>query len=421
MTTSDTHTAPHPDADAGAAALPDGPLTGLRVLDLSRVLAGPYCSMALGDMGADIIKVERPDGGDDTRRFGPPFLEGVSTYYLAINRNKRSMAIDLKHPDGKAVLWRLIEQADVLLENFRPGALDRLGFDYATCAARNPRLIYCSISAYGHAGLPEWSRRPGYDVIMQGIGGIPSLTGPADAGPSKVGASIADVVSGMYATQGVLFALQARHTTGRGQHVDVSMLDGQVSLLTYLASAQLNTGRTPGRLGNRHLSVAPYSTFAASDGYLNLAVANQKLWARFCTLLDRPELFADPRFVSNAQRVRNVDALDAQIAPALKARSVDAWLAAFEEAGIPAGPVLTIDQTLAHPQLAARDMIVEMDHPVAGPVRATGVPIQLSETPGGVRRAPPELGADTDAILAELGYAADGIARLRAVGAVGTP
>ena len=401
--------------------LPDGPLTGLRVLDLSRVLAGPYCSMALGDMGAEVIKVERPDGGDDTRRFGPPFIKGVSTYFLAINRNKRSIALDLKHPDGKAVLWRLIEQADVLLENFRPGALDRLGFDYATCAARNPRLIYCSISAYGHAGLPEWSRRPGYDVIMQGMGGIPSLTGPVDAGPSKVGASIADVVSGMYATQGVLFALQARHTTDRGQHVDVSMLDGQVSLLTYLATAQLNTGQTPGRLGNRHLSVAPYSTFAAADGYLNLAVANQKLWARFCALLERPDLHADDRFTTNADRVRNVDALDAQIAPALAMKTVDDWLAAFEEAGIPAGPVLTIDQTLAHPQLAARDMIVEMEHPVAGPIRATGVPIHLSETPGGARRPPPELGADTDEILTELGYSTHDVAQLRAAGAAGAP
>jgi crotonobetainyl-CoA:carnitine CoA-transferase CaiB-like acyl-CoA transferase len=399
--------------------LPDGPLTGLKVVDLSRVLAGPYCSMALGDMGAEIIKIERPDGGDDTRRFGPPFVEGVSTYYLAINRNKRSVALNLKHPDAKAILWQLIDEADVLLENFRPGALDRLGFDYAACAARNPRLIYCSISAFGHAGLPEWSRRPGYDVIMQGMGGIPSLTGPPDAGPHKVGASIADVVSGMYATQGVLFALMARERTGRGQQVDISMFDGQVSLLTYLATAQLNAGLTPGRLGNRHLSVAPYSTFAAADGHLNLAVANQKLWARFCALLERPDLETDPRFATNADRVRNVDALDALIAPALAARSVTDWLAAFEAVGIPAGPVLTVDQVLAHPQLAARDMIVEMEHPVAGTVRATGIPVRLEGTPGRARTAPPELGADTDAVLTDLGYDAKAIAALRTSGAVG--
>lgn len=399
--------------------LPDGPLTGLKVLDLSRVLAGPYCSMALGDMGAEIVKVEHPDGGDDTRRFGPPFVEGVSTYYLAINRNKRSVTLNLKHPDAKRILWQLIDEADVLLENFRPGALDRLGFDYAACSARNPRLVYCSISAFGHKGLPEWTKRPGYDVIMQGMGGIPSLTGPVDAGPHKVGASIADVVSGMYATQGILLALFARERTGRGQHVDVAMLDGQVSLLTYLATAQLNTGVTPGRLGNRHLSVAPYSTFAAKDGHLNLAVANQKLWKRFCELLARPDLHADPRFATNATRVEHNEALEAEIAPALAEKTVEAWLAAFEAAGIPAGPVLRVDQVLAHPQLAARDMIVEMAHPTAGAVRATGVPLQLSETPGRARTAPPELGADTDAVLGELGYSAERIAALRGAGAIG--
>ncbi|MCA9524995.1 MAG: CoA transferase, partial [Myxococcales bacterium] len=250
-------------------SLPDGPLTGLRVLDLSRVLAGPYCSQALADMGADVIKVEHPRGGDDTRRFGPPFVGGESTYFLSINRGKRSLALDFKHPEGRAVLLRLLDQADVLLENFRPGALERQDLGPAACLARNPRLIYCSVSAFGHAGLPAWSRQPGYDLMVQGLGGIPSLTGPPEAGPSKVGASIADVVSGMYATQGILLALIARQQTGRGQHVDVAMLDGQVSLLTYLASAWLNAGELPGRLGNRHLSVAPYSTFAAADGWLN--------------------------------------------------------------------------------------------------------------------------------------------------------
>lgn len=409
----------HTQANSTDGPLKDGPLTGLKVLDLSRVLAGPYCSMALGDMGAEIIKIERPDGGDDTRRFGPPFVNGVSTYYLAINRNKRSVALNLKHPEAKAVLWRLIEEADVLLENFRPGALDRLGFDYARCAERNPRLIYCSISAFGHAGLPEWSRRPGYDVIMQGMGGIPSLTGPPAAGPHKVGASIADVVSGMYATQGVLFALMARERTGRGQQVDISMFDGQVSLLTYLATAQLNAGVTPGRLGNRHLSVAPYSTFAAADGHLNLAVANQKLWARFCALIERPDLEAEPRFASNADRVQHVDALEAIIAPILATRTVDEWLAAFEAAGIPAGPVLTVDQVLDHPQLAARGMIVEQMHPTAGAVRSTGVPVRLGDTPGRARTPPPELGAETDAVLADLGYSDAAIAALRAAGAVG--
>ncbi len=397
----------------------DGPLTGVRVLDLSRVLAGPYCSMALADMGADVIKVEHPEGGDDTRRFGPPFVEGESTYYLAVNRNKRSLALDLKAAEGKAVLWKLVEQADVLLENFRPGALERLGFGYAACAARNPRLVYCSVSAFGHHGDPAWTRRPGYDVILQGMGGIPSLTGPLDGPPSKVGASIADVVSGMYATQGVLLALLARDRTGRGQHVDVAMLDGQVSLLTYLASAWLNAGVEPPRVGNRHLSVAPYSAYRAADGWLNLAVANDALWAKFCALLERPDLLEDARFATNPDRVRNVEALDAALAPTLAQRTVAGWLEVLDAAGIPAGPILTVPQVLGHPQLLARGMVPSLPHPTLGTVRATGVPVRLSDTPGAARTAPPALGEHTDAVLTELGYDAAAIAALREARVVG--
>ncbi|MEZ4474975.1 MAG: CoA transferase [bacterium] len=400
-------------------SLPDGPLTGLRVLDLSRVLAGPYCSQALADMGADVIKVEHPRGGDDTRRFGPPFVEGESTYFLSINRGKRSLALDFKRPEGREVLLRLLDQADVLLENFRPGALERQGLDPAACLARNPRLVYCSVSAFGHAGLPAYSRQPGYDLMVQGLGGIPSLTGPPEAGPSKVGASIADVVSGMYATQGILLALIARQTTGRGQHVDVAMLDGQVSLLTYLASAWLNAGELPGRLGNRHLSVAPYSTFAAADGWLNLAVANDALWRTFTACIERPDLAADPRFATNPDRVRNVDALEAALAPLLATRKVSEWLEIFEAAGVPAGPVLGLDAVLAHPQLAARGMIVDLPHPTVGRVRTPGPPIGLSDTPPRPRRAPPRLGEHTDEILRELGLDAAAIAALRAAGAIG--
>lgn len=388
------------------------PLVGLKVLDLSRVLAGPICAMTLGDMGADVIKIERPDGGDDTRRFGPPFLEGESTYFLSINRNKRSLTLDLKHPDGRSVLWKLIDWADVLLENFRPGTMDRLGFDYAACQARNPKLIYCSISAYGHAGLPEWTAKPGYDVIMQGVGGIPSLTGPRDGAPHKVGASIADVVSGMNAVQGVLLALIARDRDGVGQHVDCSMLDGQVGLLTYLASATLNTGNPPPRLGNGHLSVSPYSSFEASDGWLNIAVANQKLWGKFTTLLELPHLEHDPRFVGNPQRVENNDALEAVLRPIFKTRTVADWIGALEEAGIPAGPVLRVDQTLAHPQLAAREMVVEMPHPSLGSVKLAGIPVRLDQTPGSARRHPPRLGEHSREVLAELGLDASTIERL---------
>lgn len=395
------------------------PLDGIRVLDLSRVLAGPYASMLLGDMGADVVKVERPGSGDDTRRFGPPYVGGVSTYYLSINRSKRSIELDLKHPRGQAVLWRLVEWADVLLENFRPGALDRLGFGYEACAARNPRLVYCSISAYGHAGLPEWSRRPGYDVILQGVGGIPSLTGPPDGAPYKSGASVADVVSGMNALQGILLALYARERDGRGQKVDCAMLDGQVALLTYLSGAWLNTGREPPRMGNRHLSIAPYCTYRAADGWMNLGVANEALWGRFCMAAGCEELQDDARFATNDARVANVEALDAELAQVFATRTVAAWLACFDAAGVPAGPVLSVAQVMAHPQLAARDMIVAMSHPDAGLVRSVGPPVRLEGTPAAPRRAPPRLGEHTAEVLAEIGYSAAEVTALRQTGVVG--
>ena len=379
------------------------PLDDLTVFDLSRVLSGPFCSMYLADFGARVIKLERPGEGDDTRAFGPPFVGGESTYFLSVNRNKESLAVDLKRPEGRALALELAARADVLLENFRPGALDRLGLGYDPLRERNPRLIYASISGFGHSGDPAWVERPGYDLVVQGLGGLASLNGDPAGPPTKCGVSIADMVAGLHALVGVLVALHARARTGRGQHVDVSMLDGQIALLTYHAGAHLNAGRNPSRLGNRHPSIVPYETYRAADGWLNIACGNDALFRAFAAeLLARPELAADPRFASNAARVENREALAALLEPLVAERPLAWWLPRLEAAGIPAGPILSVAEALAHPQVAARGMVVPLAHPTAGPSRVTGVPIALSETPGAVRTPPPRIGEQTRALLADL-------------------
>lgn len=385
-----------------------GPLSGITVIDFSRVLAGPYCSMCLGDMGANIIKIERPDGGDDTRRFGPPFLEGQSTYFMSINRNKRSIALDLKHPESKPIIHRLLEAADIVLENFRPGTMEKLGFGKADCWTVNPKLIYCSISAFGHRGTPEWSSKPGYDLILQGMGGIPSITGAPDGPPSKVGASIADVVSGMNAFSGILLALIARTQTNEGQHVDISMQEGQLALHTYLASAWLNAGVEPPRNGNRHLSIAPYSTYKAQDGWLNIAVANQKLWGLFCGAIARSELEHDPRFATNVDRVENIDVLDRLINDALSGHPLSHWLMILGKNGIPAGPVLSIRQALEHPQVSARSLLVDSTMTSGPSFRAVGSAfgINSAHTRSSVA---PKLGENTIQILTDNRFTASEI------------
>ncbi len=379
------------------------PLDDLLVFDLSRVLSGPYCSMYLADFGARVVKLEKPGEGDDTRAFGPPFLGGESTYFLSINRNKESLGVDLKTDDGRALARRIAARADVLLENFRPGALDRLGLGYPDLRRDNPRLIYASISGFGHTGDPAWSSRPGYDLVVQGLGGLASLNGDPAGPPLKCGVSIADMVAGLYALTGILLALRARERTGRGQHVDVSMLDGQISLLTYHAGAHLNAGAQPTRMGNRHPSIVPYETYRAADGWLNVGVGNDALYRAFAArVLERPDLATDERFTTNARRVKNRDALNAVLEPLLAARPLAHWLPLLEAAGIPCGPIHTVAEALAHPQVAARGMVVPVEHPTAGPVRVTGVPVRLSETPGAVRTPPPRLGEHTRSLLAEL-------------------
>jgi crotonobetainyl-CoA:carnitine CoA-transferase CaiB-like acyl-CoA transferase len=380
------------------------PLDDLVVFDLSRILSGPYCSMFLADFGARVIKLEHPDGGDDTRGFGPPFLNGESTYFLSINRNKESVAIDFKHERGRALALALARRCDVLLENFRPGALARLGLDYATLRAENPRLIYCSISGFGHTGEPDWVRRPGYDLVVQGMGGLASLTGAAGGPPHKVGTSIADMIAGLYALAGILTALHARQRTGRGQHVDVSMLDGQISLLTYHAGIHFATGGVPTRRGNQHPSITPYETYRARDGFVNIAVGNDAQWRALCAAAGEPltALATDPRFATNAARVERRPELAALLEPVVAERTVDDWIALCDGAGIPVGPILDVGQALAHPQVQARGMVVPLQHATAGDIRVTGVPVRLSDTPGAVRTAPPRLGEHTRGVLREV-------------------
>jgi formyl-CoA transferase/CoA:oxalate CoA-transferase len=359
--------------------------------------------MHLADFGARVIKLENPDGGDDTRGFGPPFLGGESTYFMSINRNKESVAIDFKHPRGRALALELATRADILLENFRPGALAKLGLDYATLHAKNPRLIYASISGYGHSGVPEWSKKPGYDLVIQGMGGMASITGTPDGPPLKSGLSISDLVAGLYAMIGILVALHARQRTGRGQHVDVSMLDGQISLLTFHSGSYFATGNVPVRRGNRHPSIVPYETFQAADGWVNIACGNDALFRALCTSVPELARYADdPKFSTNAERVAHRAELEQLLDPLIAARPVADWIALCEKAGIPCGPILNVADALTHPQTLARNMVVPVEHPQAGAMRTLGVPVRLSETPGAVTKAAPLLGQHTRATLREL-------------------
>lgn len=395
------------------------PLQDILVLDLSRVLSGPYCTMYLADMGARVVKVERPGGGDETRAFGPPFVNGQSTYFLSINRGKESLALDLKAEEGRRIARDLAHRADVVVQNFRPGVADRLGLGWDDLRRDNPRLVYASISGYGLAGLPEYSRLPGYDLVIQGLGGIPSLTGPPDGEPHKVGTSVADLVAGMLALHGILLALYARERTGEGRHVDVSMLDGQVSLLSYLSTMWWSAGQAPPRLGNAHPNIAPYETFRARDGFLNVAVANDAHYVRFCAAIGRQELADDGRFSTNAGRVAHREALLDALRPRLSERGVDEWVRALTAAGLVCGPINDVPTALAHPQLAARDMVVDLAHPSYGPVRVLGSPWKLSGAEIGPTGPPPLLGEHTERILGDLlGLDGAAIRRLEDAGIV---
>ncbi|MFL6055213.1 MAG: CaiB/BaiF CoA transferase family protein [Actinoallomurus sp.] len=394
----------------------DGALAGVRVLDLSRILSGPFATMILADLGAEVIKVEDTANGDDTRQWGPPFQGEDATYYLSINRNKRSISVDLKTEKGREAVQRLADRADVVLENFRPGTAARLGFGYEELSARNPGLVYASISGFGHTG--PFAERAGYDAIAQAMSGIMSVTGEADGTPVRMGTSGADLGAGMWAVIGILAALHARRSTGRGQHVDISLLDGQIAWLTYVAGGYFATGETPRRYGSAHPSIVPYQALPTADGHLMVAVGNDGLWRRFAAAVGRGDLAEDPRFATNKDRVAHREELVALIEEALAARTSAEWAEVLTEAGVPSGPINTVPEALAHPQVLAREMVVEVEHPQVGPLSMLGSPVKLSAQPPAVRSAPPRLGEHTDEVLAELGLSPEEIAAMRDEGAI---
>jgi crotonobetainyl-CoA:carnitine CoA-transferase CaiB-like acyl-CoA transferase len=392
------------------------PLEGLRVVDLSRALAGPYCTMMLGDLGADVVKVEAPGGGDESRHWGPPFEGGESSYFLGANRNKRGITLNLKAPEGLAVLWQLIEQADVFIENFSPGKMEQLGVSYEAASARNPRLVYCGISGFGREG-PE-AQKPAYDIIVQGMSGLMSVTGAPDGDPMRLGPAISDVLAGMFAAWGILAALYTREHTGRGQRVDATLLAADLASMPNIVARFFATGEAPKRIGNSHAQIAPYDALRAADGFVLVAPANDELWRRFCGALELEPLLADVRFATNRLRVEHrpalLEAIQARTSQLTRADILDR----LEAARVPCGPIRDVAETYSSQQAAVLGLAPRMAHPTAGEIRTTAIPVTLSETPGALRLPPPLLGQHTEEVLGALGYSAEAVAHLRASGVV---
>jgi crotonobetainyl-CoA:carnitine CoA-transferase CaiB-like acyl-CoA transferase len=392
-----------------------GPLSGLRVIELAQIMAGPTAGMMLADMGAEVIKVEKFPGGDDSRAYREPRVNGVSAPYMILNRNKRGIALNLKHADGLQALLRLIDSADVLIENYRPGTLDKLGLGWDVLHARNPGLILCSVTGYGLQG--PMASTGGFDLIAQGFSGLMSITGEPGRPPAKPGNSVADINSGILAATGIIAAYVHRLKTGQGQRVDTSLMEAAMQQTYWHAAIFFATGQSPGPLGSGHVLAAPYQAFQARDGWLNIGGANQANWERICEVLGHPEWRTDARFHDNTARMANLPALVEAINGVMVTRDRADWMAAFEAAGVPAGPVHSIGEALSHPQALARDMVVELDHPVAGKTRAIGAPIKFSDTPCSVTRHAPSLGEHTREVLAEHGYTEAQIDALIAGGA----
>ena len=408
-------------------------LAGIRVLDLSRVLAGPWCTQTLADLGADVIKIERPGSGDDTRTWGPPFLKdpagldtGESAYYLGTNRNKRSVSCDISKPAGQGLIRELVQRCDVFIENFKVGDMARYGLDYASLQAVNPRLVYCSVTGFGQTG--PYRERAGYDYAIQGMGGLMSVTGERDdlgGGPQKVGVAVADLFTGMYATVAILAALRHAEHTGEGQHVDMALLDTQVAMLANLGAKYLVSGKAPGRSGNAHQNIVPYQVFEvapAADGHMDhliLAVGNDSQYARFCEIAGRPDLATDARFRKNQDRVRNRAVLVPMLEVVMKARGKAQWLAALEQAKVPCGAINNLDEVFADPQVRERDMVTQWNHPLQPQLRLVSSPIKLSKTPVRADRPPPMLGQHTGEVLRELlDCSEDRLAQLKSSGVI---
>jgi len=390
-------------------------LEGMRVLELTQIMAGPFCTMLLADLGAEVIKIENPRGGDDSRRMAPPYYNGESAAFLAVNRNKYGIALDIRTPEGSDLLWRLIETADVLVENFRPGTLARLGFGYEQVHAKQPRLVYCSISGFGHTG--PYAERGGFDLVAQAMSGVLSVTGSPQE-PAKVGVPISDLNAGLFASHAILAALLSRARTGEGEYIDTSLFEAAIAYTIWESNEYWATGIPPQRLGTAHRLAAPYQVFTTANGWIAIGAANQRNWERLVQALDRSDLLQNALFATNSDRMANLVALVETLTETLKTRTTEEWLPLLEQAAVPSGPVLSLDQVYQHPQVQARHMDIEIEHPVAGRVHAIGFPVKYSTTPAQIYRPAPVLGQHTFQVLKSLGIGPEQCRQLEAVGVI---